>query len=369
MIGTLPPSPCAPRSSADNKPTRVAIRGIAGLLGSRLAMAISKNPDMELTVGIAKSDRTLTEALRTMAPLSENIRQGALAKQMFLDNKHKEVSKINSSQNIVEFREADQLNLSKECDVIVDATSPGGSIFWMERYASSGLPVILQSGEYPRGDLIAPPIVKQSINGKIFRQGDCVLSGLVPVLAHLEPLSAKLTMHILTQYTEKLNDYTTDERLGAVYIRDDVREEVRNGFSMLFPEARIELVGVSQASGLSYYTANVLLEAKYPISGVDLGELLSGKPRMRVVPSVESTYEISHFHKERAQAFGGQLPPITVFGTDLLSRDKQTLFRIGVAIDYRFIAILPNIDAIRILAKGIDGEASMRITDKNMGFY
>lgn len=358
-----------PAGANRDKPVRVCIRGIAGLLGSRIALAMAKNPDMKLVAGIARNDATLKEAIATLDPLPEKIIKNVFPERMFLDDRHQVVREVNASQHIAKFEPADQLNLQKECDVVIDAATPGSADKWMDRYHSFDKPVILQSGEYGKGRTMVPPLVREPNNwGKIYRQGDCVLSGVVPVLAPLAPLSEHVIMHILTQYTEKLNDYTTDQRLGTTYIREDVKEQVENELMSLLPNTNMVLLGVSQVSGLSYYTTTLLVETRQPMAGMDLCKVLKNKPRMRVVPEVRSTYEIAHFHKERMGAFSKEMPPITIFGSDLETEEKKTSFRIGIAIDYKYIAVLPNIDAVRMLVLGLAGEDAMRITDRNMGF-
>ncbi len=362
-------SPSAQSSEKHDKKIRVCIRGIFGLLGSRIALAIGRNSDIELAVGIAKNDPTLADALKTMNVLPEDIRKKVFADKMYLDERHSIVRDLNASQAITKFEPADQLNLSKECDIVIDAASPGSIGKWMDRYCAFDGNILVQSGEYPMGRTIAPPLVRQTNDeGNIFRQGDCALSGIVPVLASLAPFASRFTMHILTQYTDKLMDYTTDQRLGSTYIRTDVKEQVQNELNLLLPETELVLLGVSQVSGLSYYTATLLVETKYPISGSDIKELLRSKPRIRVIPDLSSTYEITHYHRERLQAFGMEIPPIIVFGADLNSTAKSTLLRLCIAIDYRYIAVLPNIDAIRMLVLGMGGEDAMRMTDVNMGF-
>jgi len=337
-----------------------------GLLGSRIALAIGKSSDMEVSTGIVKSDPTLRSALSAFKQLPEGIRKRIVPERMYLDDKHATVRELNASQDVVRFEPADQLNVAKECDALIDAASPGSSQKWMERYTTSNRTVILQSGEYPHGSLIVAPVVKDR-NAKIHRQGDCVLSGIVPVLASLAPLAARITMHILTQYTEKLNDYTTDQRLGTVYLREEIKEQLETELVPMFPETNLTLLGVTQASGLSFYTATLLVETREALSGQQLKELLSGKPRIRVVPDIRSTFEIAHY-KEIVEAFDGKVQPITVFGSGLNSNEKTTMHRIMIAIDYRYIAVLPNIDAVRMLASGMDGEQAMKVTDRDMNF-
>jgi hypothetical protein len=369
MPGNVTQTSSAQRGEEDKKQINVCIRGFCGLLGSRLVLALQRNPDLKFAVGIAKDDPTLREWIKTTKPLSESIIKRLIPEKIYLDDTHKVVRKVNSQQPFATFESADQLNLSKSCDVIIDCASPGSCDKWLEQYSQSGLYVILQSGESPRGRLIVPPLMsKEKTDGKILRQGDCVLSGVIPVLAHLAPLSESITMHMLTQYTKKLNNYTTDERLGSTYVRNDVAEQLENEFSHLFPDTELELLGVSQVSGLSFYTATIGFSTKYPISGMEIKEILEPKPRIRVVPNVTSTYEIAHYIEGRMRALGIEVQPITVFGSDLNSSSNAKKFRIWIAISYRYIAVLPNIDAIRMVIHGLSGEDAMRITDKNMGF-
>lgn len=346
---------------------RVCIRGICGLLGSRLARSIQKNPDMELTVGIAKADPTLANTLKIYKQLPEEVRKTAFATQMYLDERHQVVENINRENPHVSFKPADQINLSKECDIIVDATSPGSVDKWMDKYEHSRRKIILQSGEFPKGRLIVPPRLLAGEETSLFRQGDCVLSGVVPVLSALAPVAAKVTLHILTQYTEKLADYTTDIRLGSTYLRDDIQEQLTHELVPLIPKTKLELIGISQVSGLSFYTATLVVETREPLVGSDVVDLLQKKPRMRVAPDVTSTFEVA-LYKEVMEAFDRKTPPITVFGSDLTKREKSTSFKVLVAIDYRYIAILPNIDAIRMLMTNANGEQAMQMTDQSMGF-
>src|SRR3989338_7356927 len=80
---------------------RVCVRGIFGLLGSRIALAIARNPDLRLTVGIAKNDTTLRDALKAMKALPENIRRSCVAEKMYLDEPHRTVREVNASQDLV----------------------------------------------------------------------------------------------------------------------------------------------------------------------------------------------------------------------------------------------------------------------------
>ena len=135
---------------------RVCIRGMSGLLGNRLALAIKKQKDMEVVAGICRNDQSLNRILNGRLSREE------LPREMYLDEPHKVVSEVNESQSLITFRPADQIRLKKLCDVVVDTTSPGSrGKTWDEKYKHFRKPVIIQSGEYPNGRLIAPPLIAQ----------------------------------------------------------------------------------------------------------------------------------------------------------------------------------------------------------------
>ena len=67
---------------------------------------------------------------------------------------------------------------------------------------------------------------------------------------------------------------------------------------------------------------------------------------------------------------GVRIPPIAVLGSTLevVRSDTSTNIRVVLALYYRTLAVIPNLDAIRILAQGMDPLAAMRQTDRDMGF-
>src|SRR3989338_11427408 len=52
------PAPILDKSTLDRK-ARIAIRGVFGQLGARLAGALGKQPDLEATIGIVRNDPTV----------------------------------------------------------------------------------------------------------------------------------------------------------------------------------------------------------------------------------------------------------------------------------------------------------------------
>lgn len=367
MLRTVVSETSAPKEKSGQ--IKVCIRGLAGLLGSRIAQCIARNPDLKLTAGIVKKDWTLQNVFATMDTCSEGVVKGLCPEALYLDEKHSVVREVNKAQTHLKFEPADQLNLGSSCDLVVDVSAPGTLNSWWNKYCELGKPVILQSGEYPKGRLISLPLVEAE-NGKdrnIYRQGDCILSGISPVLAHLKPVMKNLTMHVVTQYTDKLGDYPTDLRLSAAYYREDVQKQIEGGLKELL-DCSFMIMGVVQIPGISYYTISLSVETKESITGLQLRDMLIDRPRIRIVPGLNSTFEIEQFHKERVHAIGRELPPISVFGADLNSDEKKKTFRIGIALDYKPLVALANIDAIRAIGLGLSGEEAMRITDGNMGF-
>ena len=376
MLRTSSTSFSSAQKTSDRKPVRVAIRGITGLLGTRLALALQRDPRFNVSAAVARNDPSLRRFLDSMKALGEQA-ANPVFERMFLDERHKVVRDFNSS-NSVDFYPVDQLNLSKECDVLVDTTSPGNFKFWEERYQHFRKPVLLQSGEYPNGRLISPPFLEPG-TGNLFRQGDCILSGLIPVLFHLLPFASRLTLNFLTQYTEKLMDYTTDVKLKATYVRSDVAKQLNLELSSVFDGiinsinlergsrlgCDFSVMGVLQVPGLSHYVATIVLETHNPMSGNDIAQLLKGKPRIRTVPSLKGTDELQ-YHKELVSPL--ELPPLTVFGEDLDSSEKRTYFRFFISMDYKYLVPYANLDSLGMIALDLDPLDAMRRTDEAMNF-
>ncbi len=348
-----------------DKKIRVGIRGMSGLLGSRLALAIRKNADMVLSAGIVRNDETLNRVLH--GPQKHSI----WAEHMYLDEAHRVVYELNNSQSLVEFEPADQLNLSKICDIVVDTTPPKSRPEkWNQKYKHFKKPVILQSGEYPNGRLITPPLIEEiKEESNIYRQGDCILSALSPILASLESVISGFRVHFLMQYGESLHDYPTSQRINSTYLRDDLALQIQDELNSLFREKEIVVEGLLQVPGLDYYTLTLHVNTNIPLNGKDLKSMLEQRPRVMVAPEgISSTYEIDHFLREESKAIGKDIPPIVIYNSDLKDSESKTEHRIRATVYSRMIAVLPNIDSIRILAKGQNPLEAMEITDKSLGF-
>ncbi len=330
------------------KKLRVGIRGISGLLGTRLAERIQQESDMEVSVGTAVNDKTLERFFARSGYLVQKGKQ-PLAQLLLIAGKHREVESLNDKGWVCE--PLDQHSLYRECDVLVDATGPGVSVRFERNDLASGIPIILQSGEFPRGRLIAPPVVQQG-QSRFYRQGDCVLSGIAPIVAALaESLNLEsLDISVLMQYSSPLRDYPTSQRICATYLRSDIALQLQSELRQLFPTIATRVNPVLQVPGLDYYTVTFSVKVKSPVSGHDLLAALKTSQRTFVSDEeVSSTYQIDHYLRESMA--GSELPPIGIYSQFVEPKEAQasTSLVICASLYSRLMAVLPNIEAIRMV--------------------
>ncbi len=352
-----------------NDKTRVGIRGVAGLLGTQIADAIQKTKDISLEVGVVLPDKTLDTVLSRAKFLPQS--KSALPKQLFvqvpvhLGRENMIVRELNHRESTT-FQGISQLSWKKNCDVIIDNAYPAGKEVVEEQYNSFPGKIILQDGASPEGRLIVPPMIAPDTNqGNRYRMGDCILSGLVPLLYPFRDVMQNMRIHLLTQFDGREVDYLITERAHAFYVRDDLRAKVQGSLETLFPNQGVDVEAVIQIPSLLHYQLTLNLEMQEPLSKVEVHERLNSMPHVRLVPNgVTSTYDIN-----LARSFSEKIPPIIVFESSLESRyEKTNTVRIVAALYYRTAAVLPNLDAIRIVSQGMDPIKAMRQTDRDMGF-
>ncbi|MFA4818618.1 MAG: hypothetical protein WC621_02125 [Patescibacteria group bacterium] len=348
---------------------RVGIRGVAGLLGSRIAAAIQRTNDIKLEVGVVLPDRTLETLLNRRQFLPQF--QCALPKQLFVQvpnhtGGESEIVRQLNARGQVRFQGVSQLSWRKSCDVIIDNAYPAGKEVVEEQYRAFPGIVILQDGAAPEGRLIVPPLTAPDAGqGNRYRMGDCILSGLVPLLYPLRDIAKTVRVHLLTQFDGRESDYLITERAHAFYVRDDLRVKVTKDLGVLFPDQEIDVEAVIQIPSLLHYQLTLSVELREAINHNDLRYRLGTMPRVRLVPSgVTSTYDVN-----LARSFSDEIPPIVVFESSLEPGvGASSMVRIVAALYYRTAAVLPNLDSIRILAQGMDPIEAMRQTDRDMGF-
>lgn len=352
---------------------RVGIRGAAGLLGSRVGAAIAHTQDMSLEVGVVLPDDTLRSVIDRYQIL--NGRGQNLPKRMFVQSSNRfgresdAVRGLNSAQNLIHFEGASQLSWRKTCDVIIDTAYPAGKETFAEQYHNFPGIILLQDGASPEGRLIVPPLIApptENAPTNVYRMGDCILSGLVPLLYPFRDMAAGIRIHMLTQFDGKEPYYLIAERANAFYIRDDLRDKVQQELGILFPKQEIHVAAVIQIPSILHYQATIELELQSTISHEELKQLLGKMPRLCLLPaSVVSTYDVN-----LARSFSDTVPPVMVFESALCPQTEKRSknVRILAALYYRTTAVLPNIDAIRMLALGMDPIEAMKQTDKDMNF-
>lgn len=357
----------------NKKLIQVGIRRAAGLLGSRLGHAIRAASDMDLTVGVVLPDRTLDAVLNRCQIIGGYNR--SLARQMYIqalkqsgERESAVVRRLNKAQELVHFEGASQLNWKKSCNVIVDTAYPAGKETFAEQYRHFPGIILLQDGATPEGRLIVPPLMveNQGTQTNVYRMGDCILSGIVPLLYPWREMASRIRVHMVTQFDGKEADYLITERAHAFYVRTDLRNKVEDDLSILFPHQEVSVQTVVQIPSLLHYQATLEIDLRRSISHEEVKRLLQEMPRVQVMPAaVSSTYDIN-----LARSFEDTIPPVMVFECALhpCVGERSNVVRIVAAIYYRTAAVLPNIDAIRILTCGTDPIAAMKQTDNDLGF-
>lgn len=351
---------------------RVGIRGI-GLLGSRLLGAIARTTDMCCTVGVVVPDKSL-DSLLARAAMQPRL-SACLPEQMFLSvPKHlgresERVRELNARQRMVEFKGASQLDWTQACDVIVDTAYPAGQEAVRDAYARFPGTILLQDGAAPAGRLIVPPCMapQSAEDEKFWRLGDCMLSGIVPLIYPFREQVARARLSVLMQYDGREPDYTIAERVQAWYLRDDLREKLRRDLGALYPRVEVEVASVIQIPSMLHYSVTVELELHTVTAHEQVRAYLATMPHVRMLPpEVTSTYVLN---LARAESSDG-IPPITVLASSLepVSGQPSRRVRFCAALYYRQAAILPNVDALRIAARSADPIAAMQQTDRDMGF-
>lgn len=352
--------------TVSHRPVAVCIRGAAGLLGSRLNELISRTPHILVAAGVYKNDATL-ERLLERAQFAAVNAHPFWRQRCFLDESLDVVTQVNQAQaGRITFEPISALHLNQVCDVVIDA-GVGRDHALQKQYATFSGPIILQDGEYPRGRLIAPPLIAPAQGGNRYRQGGCLLSGIVPVLAPWQQQLCRVRLHIVMQHDGRDADFLITERLNSFRMAEQYRPRLEDELTQLFPGAAILVDSIIQIPGLLHYAVTIEAELQGSWSKAEISETLSHCPRIRILPDgVLGTYEVN-----LARAVSDSIPPILVFGGSIeanSSAPNTTTVRLCLGLYYRTLAVLPNVDAIHMLAHGLTPLEAMRQTDRAMGF-
>lgn len=349
-------------------PIRVAVRGASGLLGSRLLAAVGKTHDLRVTAGVVRSDPTLERLIGRLAFGNPAERQ-ALPEQFYLDESDAVLHQLNRKLGgRLTMRPLSELNLAAVSDVVVDAASgaPGKGHPLQAQYQNFAGPIILQDGEYPIGRLIAAPLIAPSQGGNRWRQGGCFLSGIAPILAVFGPELKSLRLHLVMQCRGRESDFLITERVNSFQIADYYIPQMEKELGLLLPNCESTVESVIQIPGMLHYAVALEMTVSSKFTVADVKHQFAHLPRVRLLPdAVTGTYEIN-----LARVLDDRIPPIMVFGGSVTCRPDGTgaNIRFKLALYYRTLAVLPNLDAIRVLCQGLDPLEAMRQTDRDMGF-
>ncbi|MBI2552698.1 hypothetical protein HYW17_05365 [Candidatus Uhrbacteria bacterium] len=350
----------------DRKKIRVGIRGAAGLLGSRLASAAARSSDLECTAGVVVRDQTLERLLERIQINPQLKRE--LPTRMYLDASSRDaVTALNAEQGLIRFEHIDKLALNRECDVVVDTVYPHGRNPFADQYQHFRGFILLQDGAYPEGQLIVPPLTSANPAGaKQLRMSDCILSGVVPLLYPFKDITDGVRLQVLMQFDRREADYMIMERVNTVTVRRDLADRVQNQLGDLLPQQRVRVNLVVQIPSLLHYCVTIHIQCREFLTHEQALERLGQMPHVALLPfGVTSTYDLN-----LARAFDDRIPPIMVVRDALEPRPgaSSCFLQIVAFLYYRTVAVLPNLDAIRMLGRGLDPLQAMRQTDREMGF-
>ncbi len=339
------------------KKKNVLVRGASGLLAQRLISVMKLVPSINI-FGIYKYDPTLVRMLEIW-----NIKNG-MPDFVFLDENERIIEKV-CKEFGVNFDSVEMFDISG-IDIVVD-TTPMTKQFSLYQHFKG--PIIMQDGMYPKGKLISlPKDGKRFGDGDHrFRQGGCILSGIVPILYILEDLIEKVEMKILMQEDERGNDYLISERLTSVRHDDGACEQISEELTILFPSFDSGLFSITKVPGLINYQVEFFFTFKKKLSKEDFVELIhnSGLKRVQILNSnIKSGYTLN---LARSMPGAESIPPIHIFSSLYKNLGERTV-SVTASLYHRTLPILANLDSIFHLGFGLNPLKAMERTDELMKF-
>lgn len=360
----------SPTSNSASNPIRLALRGAGGLLGHRLLRTIlATQPDMAVPYVILGPD---TESFRRFEGAMRGLRHPKEI-EVFVDATRDRLRTLAQEWNSPwPLQRQDQaFGKLMKMDAIVDAAIVPGKDGLKNFYDdfSRSKPIVFQSGTYPQHHLASPPFGPMPLaeGPYTYRQGDCLLSGVGPLIFPFRERIRKLDLHLLVQRQKRLNDYTLRDNLDDLIVTPGLEDRVKREVHELLPhldESCVE-ASVFEVPGHDYYLCEVKVRLAEPLTEEDFLETLRGQPRVTVLPpTIEiSTGQVQQLIREPLIENGRRLKPILVFSCPgaVRIRDNQLLFR--AAFYSKAITMLPNIDTVRSVVRGMTPLEAMRQTD------
>lgn len=349
----------------------IALRGAGGLLGHRLLRTImSTQPDLRVNAVILD---THEQSFRRFESLFQT-REFPNDLKIYIDATRAKLADFQDKMKPkCELIPLDQANgdLSK-CDAILDATIIRGKDNLEDFYNhySKRKPVIFQSGTYPNNTLVSPPFESGESELKRYRVGNCLLSGISPVLKLLQNRTRSMALTFVVQRQTTLNEYTTNDNLSDIISNPETDDFLEKNMRELMPELDEFHAETFEIPGHDYYRCNIRIKLAQKTTREEILDELEDCPRVHLAPTSLpiSTGQVKQLLKEQIEENGGKLEPIICFSCPGGVEVKGEFLNIKVAIFSKAIAVLPNIDAVRGFCTGMPMLESMRITDEQFGY-
>lgn len=360
-----------------NEPIKVAIRGAGGLLGHRLLREIlNSQSDMDISAVVLGTDEEsflrFESALYGLAERARDIK-------IFIDATREDIQALMKKwKTSLELLPLDQsFGELKKTDAIIDtAIVPGkDSLVDFYRKYSAKKPIIYQSGTYPLHTPLAPPFEPpETENGSLmFRQGDCLVSGIAPILYPIRDSVKNIRLGLVVQRQTRLNDYTLRDNLADTIMDPKLENYVKETISGLFSNLGKDDIKaiIFQIPGLDYYLCTFEFDLLEPMNRDQLLGILKNQPRIKLAPpSIPiSTGQLEQKLREQHISLNIPLQPIVCFTCPGGIEVEGNKVVIRAAFYSKLITMLPNIDSVRALVRKIRMDESMRQTDKNIGYH
>ncbi|TSC58615.1 MAG: glyceraldehyde-3-phosphate dehydrogenase (NAD(P)) [Candidatus Peregrinibacteria bacterium Greene0416_19] len=330
---------------------------------------------MRVRCVVLSTDQESYQRFRQTAMVLDERRHLDPALTLLIDARQREAQSLGSSWvGPWQLKPLDQgFNELQQTDAIIDASilKNGDSLAGFYEQYSLTRPVIRQSGTYPAYHSLAPPFEPrlQADAPHQYRQGDCLVSGVVPVLHAFRGDLQHVLMIVAIQKQQRLNDYTLRSNLEEFRIDCRLNAMVERYLRDLMPTTAFRVKTI-QVPGHDYYLCDCEMTLRNTIPYDDLIDRLRQQPRLALLfsPMPISTSALQHLIHEQRTENGIPLQPIICFAhRDHLNIDgPQCTLRF--AIYSKAITVLPNIDSARALCTRMPMINAMRRTDEYAGF-
>jgi glyceraldehyde-3-phosphate dehydrogenase (NAD(P)) len=332
---------------------RVAVNGY-GNIGKRVADAIKKQPDMELS-GVTKAhpDYSALEAVHKGLPLYAISNPDAFFEQ--------DIAIHGSLPELLE-----------RSDVVIDC-SPGGigraNLAIYSKYPN--LKVIFQGGE----DASIAPVsfnaqsnFEDAINQNIIRVVSCNTTALCRILSPLHDLFGikKARVGLVRRAADP--NQTKKGLMNAWYPTAHFPSHHAIDVNTVLPDIPItSLAGIAPTTLMHGHM--VFIEfTKAPSNVKEIVDVFSENKRVFFVTTKRGIETTAHI-KDLAHDTGrsrGDIYEVCLW-KDAMGLDEQGELGMHLAIDQQAIVIPENIDAIRAICNLADKETSLRMTDESLG--